>query len=43
MSAGDIDVDGTVGIADFLALLSAWGDCSGSPQSCQKCLSAFLL
>ena len=32
---GDVDGDGTVGIADFLALLGAWGPCPAPcPGSC---------
>ncbi len=30
ITAADLDQDGTVGIADFLALLGAWGDCPDS-------------
>ncbi len=32
--AADLDGDGAVGIADFLALLAAWGPCPGSPDPC---------
>ena len=31
---GDLDGDGTVGITDFLALLSDWGNCPDPPQEC---------
>jgi hypothetical protein len=30
----DLDGDGTVGITDFLALLSAWGPCPAPPALC---------
>ncbi len=30
----DLDGDGYVGIADFLLLLNAWGDCVSCPPSC---------
>ncbi len=30
----DLDGDGYVGIADFLLLLNAWGDCDSCPPSC---------
>ena len=30
---GDLDGDGTVGIRDFLALLTAWGPCRPCPPS----------
>ena len=33
-AAEDLDGDGTVGIVDFLALLSAWGPCPGPPAPC---------
>lgn len=29
---GDVDGDGQVGVADLLAVLSAWGDCAGCPE-----------
>jgi hypothetical protein len=29
---GDVDGDGTVGFADLLAVLSAWGPCSACPE-----------
>jgi hypothetical protein len=32
--SGDIDADGVVGIADLLALLSAWGACPEQPADC---------
>ena len=32
--AADLDGDGYVGIADFLLLLNAWGDCVSCPPSC---------
>lgn len=31
---GDLDADGVVGIADFLALLAAWGPCAAPPTAC---------
>ncbi len=31
---GDLDGDGTVSVADLLALLAAWGDCPGPPEQC---------
>jgi hypothetical protein len=31
---GDVDGDGTVGILDFLALLTAWGPCPAPPAAC---------
>ena len=31
---GDLDGDGVVGIADFLALLAAWGPCPAPPAEC---------
>jgi hypothetical protein len=31
---GDVDGDGSVGITDLLALLSAWGPCPGDPAPC---------
>lgn len=36
--AGDLDADGDVDFADLLALLAAWGDCSGA-ESCQADLN----
>ncbi len=32
--AADLDGDGFVGIADFLLLLAAWGECGSCPPSC---------
>jgi hypothetical protein len=34
IDAGDLDGDGSVGIADFLLLLGAWGPCPGLPDPC---------
>jgi YVTN family beta-propeller protein len=31
---GDIDLDGTVGVNDFLLLLAAWGPCPDPPAPC---------
>ncbi len=31
---GDLDGDGSVGTADLLALLAAWGSCPGPPAAC---------
>ena len=31
---GDLDADGVVGIADFLALLAGWGPCPVPPAGC---------
>ena len=37
---GDLDADGVVGIADFLALLAAWGPCPTPPAHCLADLDA---
>ena len=37
---GDLDADGVVGIADFLALLAGWGPCPAPPASCLGDLDA---
>ncbi len=31
---GDIDVDGAVGIGDFLTVLGVWGTCPAPPEAC---------
>ncbi len=31
---GDVDEDGVVGIADFLAVIAEWGVCPGPPDAC---------
>ena len=37
---GDLDADGAVGIADFLALLAGWGPCPAPPAVCLGDLDA---
>ena len=37
---GDLDADGVVGIADFLALLAGWGPCPAPPAVCLGDLDA---
>jgi hypothetical protein len=33
-AAADLDMDGVVGIVDFLMLLAAWGPCPDPPATC---------
>jgi hypothetical protein len=33
---GDVNNDGVVGVADFLALLAAWGPCDAPPDPCPE-------
>ena len=33
---GDLDLDGVVGIVDFLTLLGDWGPCPGPPAACHS-------